>query len=117
MTITTLNTFYHSHTEIATFIVAGHETSSAGIAWCLHCLSNNLEAQGRLRDEILNLGIDSPDVEQIKTLKYLDYVVREGLRLYPPIPSTSRVAMKDDIIPLSNGTGIRYDATMWSELY
>jgi len=47
-------------------------------------------------------------VEQIKSLEYLDYVVREGLRLYPPIPSTSRVAMKDDIIPLSNGTGIRY---------
>ena len=46
-------------------------------------------------------------MEQIKSLKYLDYVVREGLRLYPPIPSTSRVAMKDDIIPLSNGTGIR----------
>lgn len=93
--------------QIATFIVAGHETSSAGIAWCLHCLSNNVEAQERLREEIRQLGTDSPDVEQIKSLKYLDYVVREGLRLYPPIPSTSRVAMKDDIIPLSNGTGIR----------
>jgi len=108
-----LNTFFHPHTEIATFIVAGHETSSAGIAWCLHCLSNNVEAQGRLRSEILHLGTDSPDVEQMKSLKYLDYVVREGLRLYPPIPSTSRVAMKDDIIPLSNGTRIRYDPTTW----
>lgn len=97
----------HPHTEIATFIVAGHETSSSGIAWCLHCLSNNIEAQELLRDEIRGLGTDSPDMEQIKSLKYLDYVVREGLRLYPPIPSTSRVAMKDDIIPLSNGTGIR----------
>lgn len=47
-------------------------------------------------------------MEQIKSLEYLDYVVREVLRLYPPIPSTSRVSMKDDIIPLSNGTGIRY---------
>ena len=64
--------------------------------------------QERLREEIRQLGTDSPDMEQIKSLKYLDYVVREGLRLYPPIPSTSRVAMKDDIIPLSNGTGIRY---------
>jgi len=93
--------------QIATFIVAGHETSSAGIAWCLHCLSNNIVAQERLRQEICHLGTDSPDVEQIKSVKYLDHVVREGLRLYPPIPSTSRVAMKDDIIPLSNGTGIR----------
>jgi hypothetical protein len=109
----TPNKKFHPHTEIATFIVAGHETSSAGIAWCLHCLSNNLEAQRRLRGEIFHLGTDSPDVEQIKSLKYLDHVVREGLRLYPPIPSTSRVAMKDDIIPLSNGTGIRYDPTTW----
>ena len=63
--------------------------------------------QELLRDEIWALGTDSPDVEQIKSLRYLDYVVREGLRLYPPIPSTVRVAMKDDIIPLSNGTRIR----------
>lgn len=111
-----LNTSFYPHTEIATFIVAGHETSSAGIAWCLHCLSNNVEAQGRLRDEILHLGTDSPDMEQMKSLKYLDYVVREGLRLYPPIPSTSRVAMKDDILPLSNGTGIRYDPITWPQL-
>ena len=47
-------------------------------------------------------------MEQIKSLKYLDCVASEGLRLYPPIPSTTRVAMKDDIIPLSDGTGIRY---------
>ena len=66
--------------------------------------------QERLRDEIHHLGTDSPDEEQIKSLQYLDYVVREGLRLYPPIPSTSRVAMKDDIVPLSNGTGIRYSS-------
>lgn len=99
---------FHPRTEIATFIVAGHETSSAGITWCLHCLSNNVKVQERLRDEIYHLGTESPDEEQIKSLVYLDYVVREGLRLYPPIPSTSRVAMKDDIIPLSNGTGIRY---------
>ena len=98
---------FHPRTEIATFIVAGHETSSAGIAWCLHCLSNTVEVQERLRDEIYHLDTESPNEEQIKSLVYLGHVVREGLRLYPPIPSTSRVAMKDDIIPLSNGTGIR----------
>ena len=97
----------HIHTEIATFIVAGHETSSVGITWCLHCLSNNVKVQERLRDEIYHLGTESPNEEQIKSLGYLNHVVREGLRLYPPIPSTSRVAMRDDIIPLSNGTEIR----------
>lgn len=108
LTIITSNTLFYSHPEIATFITAGHETTSAGTAWTLHGLSNNLEAQERLREEILHLDTDSPDVEQIKSLRYLDYVVREGLRLYSPIPSALRVAMKDDIIPLSNGTGIRY---------
>jgi hypothetical protein len=43
-------------TEIATFIVAGHETSSAGITWCLHCLSHNIKAQEQLRDEIREPG-------------------------------------------------------------
>jgi len=39
-------------------------------------------------------------MEELEGLPYLDKVVREVLRLYPPVVSLRRVASKDDIIPL-----------------
>ena len=39
-------------------------------------------------------------MEELEAFPYLDRVVREVLRLYPPVVSSRRVAMRDDIIPL-----------------
>ena len=56
-------------------------------------------------------------MEELSALPYLDAVVRETLRVHSPVPSTIRVAMEDDAIPLNtpfvdkNGKtqhGIRY---------
>lgn len=40
-------------------------------------------------------------MDELNSLTYLEYVVREALRCHPPVISTLRTAMKDDIIPLS----------------
>lgn len=40
-------------------------------------------------------------MDELNALPYLDAVVRETLRIHSPVPSTLRVAVKDDILPLS----------------
>jgi len=40
-------------------------------------------------------------MDQLNALPYLDMVVRETLRVHPPVPSSMREAVKDDILPLS----------------
>jgi cytochrome P450 len=40
-------------------------------------------------------------MEELNALPYLDAVVRETMRLHAPVPSTFRVATKDDAIPLN----------------
>lgn len=36
-------------------------------------------------------------MDELNSLKYMDWVVRETMRLYAPVPSTVRMATKDDV--------------------
>jgi cytochrome P450 len=88
-------------TEIPTFFVAGHETTSTAVTWALFALSQNIDIQNKLREEVSSLSTSSPTADELASISYLDYVVREVLRLYAPAPNTLREAIRDDIIPLS----------------
>ncbi|EPT01442.1 hypothetical protein FOMPIDRAFT_1120520 [Fomitopsis schrenkii] len=83
------------------FLVAGHETTSNVTAWALYSLSIERHIQTRLREECLAIPTDYPTMDDLNDLPYLDSVVRETLRLHPPLNSTMREATKEDIIPLS----------------
>jgi len=86
--------------QVPTFIVAGHETTSTSTAWALYALSLHKEVQVKLRQELLSVTTGQPSMDELNALPYLDAFVHEVLRLYSPIPVTSRVAMKDDRISL-----------------
>jgi cytochrome P450 len=91
---------------------AGSDTSSLALAWALWLLANNPEVQDRLREEVStipcqesfeDLSVDEIDslYDSISELPYLDKVIKESLRLVPPIHSSLRVAGQDDVIPTS----------------
>lgn len=42
-----------------------------------------------------------PTFDELNALPYLDAVMRETLRVYSPVPGTTRIAAKDSVIPLS----------------
>ncbi|KAG8969024.1 hypothetical protein FRB90_010771, partial [Tulasnella sp. 427] len=87
--------------QIATFIAAGHETTSTAITWALYALASNPKVQERLRAELLAFPHDNPSMEELNGLQYLDWVVREALRVYSPVEITSRQPLKDEVVPLS----------------
>ncbi|KAL0947682.1 hypothetical protein HGRIS_013770 [Hohenbuehelia grisea] len=89
--------------QVPTFLVAGHETTSTGTTWALFALTQALQVQAKLRAELLTVPTDTPTMDELNALPYLDAVVRETLRVHAPVPSTIRVAVEDDIIPLSEG--------------
>lgn len=95
--------------QIKTFIFAGHETSSTGLSWTFHLLAKHPEIQSRLRAEIMQAkadaeerGLEQIDPEVLYALPLLDAVLRESLRVRPPIPGRSFVAQKDDVLPLAH---------------
>ncbi|THH14731.1 hypothetical protein EW146_g5637 [Bondarzewia mesenterica] len=87
--------------QVPTFIIAGHETTSTGVAWTLFALSGLPTIQSKLRAELLAHPTDTPTMDELNSLPYLDAVVREALRLHAPVGSTDRVAVQDDVIPLN----------------
>ena len=54
----------------------------------------------KLRAELRRFPNDSPSMDELNSFPYLDAVVRETMRLYPPVEVTTRVATQDDVIPL-----------------
>ncbi|OBZ74741.1 hypothetical protein A0H81_05751 [Grifola frondosa] len=86
--------------HISTFIIAGQETTSQTIAFSLMELARHPKIQQRLREELKTIS-GEPTYEDFQSkLPYLDAVLRETLRIYPPLPYFERVAMKPDVIPL-----------------
>jgi cytochrome P450 len=86
--------------ELTTLLLAGHDTTAAGLTWTLYHLAANPEIQDRLREEVDGvLGQRSPTFEDIGHMRLLDRVVKESLRLRPPaIGVFFRQALEDVVI-------------------
>ncbi|KAI0779889.1 cytochrome P450 [Fomes fomentarius] len=87
--------------QVPTFLVAGHETTSTSTTWCLYAITRNPSIQRKLREEFSTLDTDIPTMEDLSSLPYLEKVVHETLRLHAPVTITNRVAMRDDVLPVS----------------
>ncbi|KAG6909259.1 hypothetical protein DXG01_001321 [Tephrocybe rancida] len=84
--------------QISTFLAAGHETAASALTWCLFALASSPSSQSRLRRALQ--CTEGGDVEQCE---YLEWVVRESLRLHAPVNATMRVCARPggDVVPLS----------------
>ncbi|KAJ7826273.1 cytochrome P450 [Mycena olivaceomarginata] len=86
--------------QIPTFFVAGHESGTA-TALALHALSIHPSVQSKLREELFNIATEDPTIDELNSFPYLEKVLRETMRLYPPVGFSMREAMPDDVLPLS----------------
>jgi cytochrome P450 len=75
---------------------AGHSTTSSALAWCLYLLDRNPDVMAKLSRELATVAPDGrPSYSDLDRLLYLDQVIREALRLYPPIWGQARFSHKD----------------------
>ncbi|KAK6852413.1 Cytochrome P450 monooxygenase alt3 [Apiospora arundinis] len=77
-------------TMASSFIVAGSGTSASALAGITFFLCSNPEKYQKLSSEIRSAFASEADItlESTGRLSYLKAVIEEGLRLYPPSPST-----------------------------
>jgi cytochrome P450 len=80
--------------NLLTFYLAGHETTAKALTWTLYLLSRSPEWQERLVAEIRAVAGDSPlEATHVEKLVLAQQVLKESMRLFPPVPIMSRQAV------------------------
>jgi cytochrome P450 len=74
------------HDEVLTLVLAGHETTALTLAWIFCFLAQNPAIETKLQEELTTvLGGRLPTVEDLPKLVYTDKIVKETLRVRPPV--------------------------------
>jgi cytochrome P450 len=82
--------------EVATLVLAGHETTAQALTWTFMLLSRHPDVERRVLAEIQNVCSDAPPTfEHLRALDYTGRVIDEALRLYPPAWLFERQALVD----------------------
>jgi cytochrome P450 len=80
--------------NLLTFYLAGHETTARALAWTLFVLSRSPEWSALLEDEIGRVTGGAPvRSEHVDKLVLVQQVIKESMRLFPPVPLLSRQAV------------------------
>ncbi|MBX3495171.1 MAG: cytochrome P450 [Parvibaculum sp.] len=77
--------------EVATFLLAGHETTATTMTWVWYLLTLHPEWQNRLYEEVYGVTGGRPlTIDDVPALKCTRAVIDEALRLYPPVANLMR---------------------------
>ncbi len=82
--------------EVKTFFAAGHFTTAASLNWTFYLLSTHPEVRARVLEEVDRVVGDAPmDAARLEGLVYLERVIQESLRLFPPSWIVSRMVAEE----------------------
>ena len=82
--------------EVMTLFLAGHETTANALAWTWYLLAKNPSIYARLQNEVDKvLRGRTPTYEDLDRLSYTLQVLKESMRLYPPVYALTRQAMTE----------------------
>ena len=92
--------------NVLTLLEAGHETTAKALTWTLYLLARAPEWQTRVRDEVRRVAGTAPiSPDHMELLKDTEHVIKEAMRLYPPVSVVARTPTK----PVELG-GYQFDA-------
>ena len=84
--------------DLAVFLIAGHDTTSTTLTYALWALGHHPELQDRVAHEVGQLGDRSLTVDDIPALPFTAQVIHEALRLCPPAAALARLATRDTVV-------------------
>ncbi|GAB7019043.1 cytochrome P450 [Halostagnicola bangensis] len=101
--------------QLVTFLFAGHETTSTTLAVACWLLAGNPNLRAKLESELETVCDNrDPAVGDLASLEYTEAVLREAMRLYPPITGVYREPLTDAVLA---GYRISADTTLQLSAY
>lgn len=91
--------------QLVAVLLAGRDTTACTLSWTFYELSKQPKLVAELRKEIESVvGLErSPTYADLKSMKFLQNVMNETLRMYPVVPFNVREALKDTTLPRGGG--------------
>jgi cytochrome P450 len=93
--------------NIILVLIAGFETTATTLTYTSYALALNSEVQNKLREEI-NAAFDANggdiSYEVLSSMRFLDAVISETLRVFPPVTRVERRAVTDYILETESDT-------------
>ncbi|KAK9734544.1 hypothetical protein RND81_04G147000 [Saponaria officinalis] len=108
---------------VVSFLLAGRDTNASGLTVLFYLLGQHPEVEARIIEESNRVMYPNkpvpearpmtiPTLEELSKMHYLNAVVYETMRLYPPVQMDSKFASGDDILPdgtrVETGTRVAY---------
>lgn len=101
---------------VISFILAGRDSTSTALTWFFWLISGHPQCAYLIYEELLAVATMSMmsvpeslprtfNYDELKKLHYLHAALSESMRLFPPVPINSRLAVDDDVLP--DGTVVR----------
>jgi cytochrome P450 len=102
---------------LTVFLLAGYHTTAVSISWTIFALAQYPDIYKRAQKEVDDVLKEQaePTLTDLESLSYLDQVIKESLRVYPPGLFVARLATED--IRLSNGYKIQKDTTIFYPVF
>ncbi|KAH6690428.1 cytochrome P450 52A11 [Plectosphaerella plurivora] len=91
--------------QLVAVLLAGRDTTACTLSWTIYELARHPEVVKKLREEIIaQVGLErEPTYDDLKSMKYLQNIMNETLRLYPVVPYNVRFSIKDTTLPTGGG--------------
>lgn len=103
--------------EIVTFLFGGFDTTSIALTYALYEIAKRPEVEAQILQEVAAVleGRDQVSYEEYGRLRYTQAVLRETLRMYPPVPLTMRSI--DKAVELDNGIVLEPGTAVWIPIW
>jgi cytochrome P450 len=86
---------WYPRDELAIMLLAAHQPTAIALAWTFYLMALYPEVDARLAAEVEQLGDQRATVEDLDRLVYTNAVLKESMRLYPPVWMTARETVKE----------------------
>ncbi|KAL8669552.1 MAG: hypothetical protein Q9168_005860 [Polycauliona sp. 1 TL-2023] len=95
--------------QIINILVAGRDTTACLLSWTMFLLVRHPKVLAKLREEISSTAKGGSKITRsvLRSMTYLQNVLKETLRLYPSVPVNSRTAIRATMLPVGGGPDLK----------